>query len=85
MSFLPNQPKYYNGYYNPPTIEDVQNIITPLPLPSQLPKVNLPSKINVGISNTIEANPDGLILNQNKINGYSPRATFVVPPSIIKK
>lgn len=88
-----NQSRSPTGYFNsqmpqsndPPAIEDVQEIITQLPLPSQLPVINLPLRVmnNTRTHNTIERNQAGIVLSQGNFNGASPRASFVLPPSVI--
>lgn len=69
---------------DPPAIEDVQEIITPLPLPSQLPVIS-PLKI-MGSPNrptTVQGNAAGIVLSQGNTNGTAPRASFVLPPSVV--
>lgn len=81
---------------DPPAIEDVQEINAPLPLPSQLPVVNLPLRVTAtpGVPTILQGNQSGLVvtqnnsLNQGGFNRAAPTnssrsASFVLPPSVI--
>lgn len=81
---LQNTPSQILPPTYPPAIEDIQEIISPIPSPDQLPNVSLPARINApSIGRTVaQGNPFGLIINpaRNSYNGV-----FVLPPSIINK
>lgn len=66
-----------------PAIEDVQEIISPIPRPDQLPTVYLPPRVNApSVGPTIiQGNPTGLIVNG--ASTYQPSGSFVLPPSIV--
>ncbi|CAN5887021.1 hypothetical protein BH23THE1_BH23THE1_34140 [soil metagenome] len=69
---------------DPPAQEDVQEIITPLPLPSQLPVVNLPRRSTAGTNPTVlQGNSAGLIVNSTNVQNSPRSASFVLPPSVI--
>lgn len=67
--------------------EDIQEIITPLPLPSQLPMINMtglsPTKINMStnIPTMVPGNSNGLVISPT--NPPQRKGSFVLPPSVI--
>lgn len=70
---------------DPPAPEDVQEIIAPLPLPSQLPVIHLPQRVEVNptVPTILPASPSGLVVTQGTMNGVGRTASFILPPSVI--